>query len=166
MIQPAHRVLLLLMCLAALCGSGYAQTEKTITIRMLDSKTGLLIATSNFLVRVNHEETVHGDWVKQNEDGTGKLTLPGDADVVSLRATYESAMYTYSNCDADKDRPSSEQAPSPDPVSYTHLDQRLATERSERRADRHTQCADRHQNLRRAQPERPCDCLLYTSRCV
>ncbi len=114
MIQPAHRVLLLLMCLAALCGSGYAQTEKTITIRMLDSKTGLLIATSNFLVRVNHEETVHGDWVKQNEDGTGKLTLPGDADVVSLRATYESAMYTYSNCDADKDRPSSEQAPSPD----------------------------------------------------
>jgi hypothetical protein len=113
-IQPAHRVLLLLMCLAALCGSGYAQTEKTITIRMLDSKTGLLIATSNFLVRVNHEETVHGDWVKQNEDGTGKLTLPGDADVVSLRATYESAMYTYSNCDADKDRGSAEHAPSPD----------------------------------------------------
>jgi hypothetical protein len=114
MVQPAHRVFLLLLCMAALCGSVYAQTEKTVTIRMLDSKTGLLIATSDFQVRVNHEATVHGDWVKLNEEGTGKLTLPNDADVVSIHATYDGAMYIYTNCDAVKDRGSSQRVASPD----------------------------------------------------
>jgi len=107
-------VFLLLLCMAALCGSVYAQTEKTVTIRMLDSKTGLLIATSDFQVRVNHEATVHGDWVKLNEEGTGKLTLPNDADVVSIHATYDGAMYIYTNCDAVKDRGSSQRVASPD----------------------------------------------------
>jgi len=114
MVQPAHRVFLLLACLAAFCGSVCAQTEKTVTIRMLDSRTGLLIATADFLVRVNHEPTVHGDWVKQNEEGTGKLTLPNDADVISIHATYNSAMSIYANCDAVKDRGTSERAASPD----------------------------------------------------
>ena len=120
MVQAAHRVFPLLLCMAALCGSVFAQTEKTVTIRMLDSKTGLLIATSGFLVRVNHGQVVHGDWVKQNEDGTGKLRLPSDAEVVSIHATYDGAMYVYANCDADKDRGSSVRAASPDrwyPVS-------------------------------------------------
>ena len=73
---------LFLLCLAALLGSARAQPDKTITLRMLDSKTGLLIATSNFLVRVNHLEEVHADWVKQSEDGTGSLTLPANTEVV------------------------------------------------------------------------------------
>ena len=59
-----------------LCGCLFAQSEKTITIRMLDGKTGKPIEASGFLVRVDHEQTVHADWVVQNEDGTGKLTLP------------------------------------------------------------------------------------------
>ena len=91
-----------------------AEDSKTITVRMLDSKTGVLIATSNFLVRVNHLEAVHGDWAHQNEDGTGKVTLPADADLLSIHATYESATLTYVNCDADKDRASAEHAASPD----------------------------------------------------
>ena len=110
----ARHLFLLLLCLAALCGPARAQTDKTITIRMLDSKTGLLISTSNFLVRINHLEQVHGNWVKQNEDGTGRLTLPADAEVVSIRATYDSATLTYVNCDADKDRGSADHAASPD----------------------------------------------------
>jgi hypothetical protein len=101
-------------CLAACCGSLNAQTEKTVTIRMLDSKSGLLIASSNFLVRINHQEAPHGDWVHQNEDGTGKLTLPADADVISIHATYESATLIYANCDADKERGSAEHAAQPD----------------------------------------------------
>lgn len=99
-----------LACLIVLSPSLQAQTEKTIAVRMLDGKTGILIATSSFLVRVNHQETEHGDWIHQNEDGTGKLTLPADAQELSIHATYEHAMLTYVNCDADKDRGSSEHA--------------------------------------------------------
>jgi carbohydrate-selective porin OprB len=100
--------------MAALCGSVYAQAQKTITIRMLDSRSGKLIATSNFLVRVDHEQTAHANWVTQNEDGTGKLTLPIDATALSVRATYDSTTSFYVNCDADNDHGFSDRAPSPD----------------------------------------------------
>jgi hypothetical protein len=95
------RVLALLLCMAAFCGSLCAQADKTITLRMLDAKTGKLIGTSYFLIRINHEETVHADWVMQNESGTGKLTLPGNAQVLAIQATYDSATQYYVNCDSD-----------------------------------------------------------------
>ncbi|MGO9317018.1 MAG: hypothetical protein ACLPXT_01490 [Terracidiphilus sp.] len=114
MVQQTRRVLNLLLCITAFCGSLCAQTEKTITIRMLDSKSGKLIATSSFLVRINHQQTVHGNWVLQNEDGTGKLTVPGDAALLSVRATYDSSTSVYANCDANKDTGSSYQGPSLD----------------------------------------------------
>ena len=79
MVRRTLGMLTLLLCAAALCGSLSAQTEKTITIRMLDSRTGHLIATSDFLVRINHEETVHPNWVRQNEDGTGNILTSGVA---------------------------------------------------------------------------------------
>jgi len=103
-----------MVCLGVYCGSVCAQTGQTVTVRMLDSKTGLLIATSNFLVRINHQEEQHGDWVRQNEDGTGSLALPARAEVVSIHATYESATLVYANCDAEKDRGSAERAASLD----------------------------------------------------
>jgi hypothetical protein len=112
--QRISRLVLLMACMAAVCGSVSAQTQSTITLRMIDIRTGMLIASSNFLVRVNHQQTEHGDWVTQNEDGTGKLTLPANTEVVSIHATYDSATLIYANCDADKDRGSSEKAPAPD----------------------------------------------------
>ena len=67
---PVRRVFLLFVFfVAALCGQLRAQSEKTITIRMIDTRTGVLIASSNYLVRINHQEEVHGNWVKQGEDG-------------------------------------------------------------------------------------------------
>jgi hypothetical protein len=107
---PRNSFLLALLCLAAFGGFVFAQTPALITVRMLDSKTGLLIATSNYLVRINHQQEAHGDWIRQNEDGTGKLTVPADARVLSIHATYESATLVYVNCDADKDRGSAEHA--------------------------------------------------------
>ena len=101
MVARFHRLFLLLVLVATLCGSICAQTEKTITVRMLDSRTGMLIASSNYLVRINHQQTAHGDWIVKNEDGSGNLTLPADAEVVSIHATYESATLIYANCDAD-----------------------------------------------------------------
>jgi hypothetical protein len=108
---PVRRVFLLFVFfVAALCGQLRAQSEKTITIRMIDTRTGVLIASSNYLVRINHQETEHGDWVTKNEDGSGNLTLPADADVLLIRATYERATLVYANCDADKDRGSADHA--------------------------------------------------------
>ena len=111
MIRQAHRALFFVLCLAAICGSLHAQGDKTVTIRMLDSRTGILIASSDYLVRINQQETVHGNWVVKNEDGSGKLTLPADAMTVSIRATYDSNTVMYVNCDAAKDTGSSEHAP-------------------------------------------------------
>lgn len=108
------RAFLILFCIAALCGAMPAQTDRAITVRMVDSRSGLLIATNSFLVRMNHLEAVHGDWVRQNEDGTGNLTLPADATVISIHATYESATQVYVNCDTNKDRGSSDHAANPD----------------------------------------------------
>jgi hypothetical protein len=59
---------------------------------------------SGFLVRINRQDTVHADWVKISEDGPVKLTLPADATVVSIRATYDSAMSTYANCDSAREK--------------------------------------------------------------
>ena len=122
----------LLLCMAAVGGSARAQSEKTITIRMLDAKTGLPIESSSFLVQINHQKTVHPDWVQQSEDKTEKsqdedntgtprnkkskktppvedksvtLKLPADATAVLIHATYDSALRTYINCDAAKDKP-------------------------------------------------------------
>jgi hypothetical protein len=108
MVCRAPRLFLLFVCIALVCGPAIAQN--TITIRMLDSKTGRLIATSNFLVRINHLQESHGDWVKQSEDGTGSLALSANAEVISVHATYDSATHIYANCDADKDRGTAEHA--------------------------------------------------------
>jgi hypothetical protein len=114
MAVKSHRVFVIAVCLAAFCLTICAQTEKTITVRMLDNRTGLLIASSNYLVRINHQQEDHGDWIVKNEDGSGNLTLPANAELVSIHATYEAATLIYVNCDADKDRGSAEHAPSQD----------------------------------------------------
>jgi hypothetical protein len=114
MILPARRFFVLFVCLAARCGPGLAQTPKTVTVRMLDTRSGIVIATTNYLVRINHQQTEHGDWITKNEDGTGKLILPPEAEVVSIHATYDAATMIYVNCDSDKDRGSAERAAPPD----------------------------------------------------
>jgi hypothetical protein len=67
---------------------------------MLSNKTGKLIETSHFLIRVDREQTVHANWVTQNEDGTGKLTLPQNASLLLVQATFDSAELVYINCDS------------------------------------------------------------------
>ena len=104
MLRPALRVPLLLFCAAFLVPTWHAQTSHTITIRILDSKTARPVVPTNFLVRINHQKTVHADWVVLNEDRTATLTLPADATVVTMQATYDSAMQIYVNCDTMKDK--------------------------------------------------------------
>ncbi|MGD0095816.1 MAG: hypothetical protein ABSB60_04935 [Terracidiphilus sp.] len=92
--------LILLLSMAALCGSLLAQTEKTITIRMLDGKTGKPMPVSGYVVRVDHDPTVHADWVMPGGDGSAKLTVPANAKVLSVQGTYDASMQLYFNCDS------------------------------------------------------------------
>jgi hypothetical protein len=111
MLRPNLRLPLLLLCATLLAPAGHAQTAGTITIRILDSKTARPVAVTNFLVRINHQPANHADWVRQNEDRTATLTVPADANVVSIQATYDSAMQIFVNCDSmlqDKQNPQSQ----------------------------------------------------------
>lgn len=103
MVRQALRVLQPLLCMAAFCGVLYAQAPKTITLRMIDGKSGRLIATTDFIVRIDHQETIHANWVTLNDDGTGKLTLPADASQLSIRASYDSSTSLFVNCDSNND---------------------------------------------------------------
>jgi len=94
----------LLFCMAALCGSICAQTGQTITIRVVDGKTGKPLVAAGFLVRINHEETVHANWSVVNEDGTGKVTLPEGALLLSIHVTYEETTQTYVNCESASEK--------------------------------------------------------------
>lgn len=100
MLSRTHRGMILLFCMAVFCGTLSAQTQKTITLRMLYARSGKLIATTHFLVRINHEKASHGNWVELNEDGTGKLSLPANATEITVQATYDSATETFVNCDS------------------------------------------------------------------
>lgn len=95
---------LLLVCAAFLAPAWNAQTAKTVTIRILDGKSARPVAVTNFLVRINHQPTIHADWVHQNEDRSATLTVPADAAVVTIQATYDSAMQIFVNCDSALDK--------------------------------------------------------------
>jgi len=69
---------------------------------MLDWRTGHIIASSDFLVQVNHQPTQHADWVTENDDGSGRLPLPADASVIQVHGKYNSSMSLYINCDSEK----------------------------------------------------------------
>jgi hypothetical protein len=77
-----------------------AQTGNTITLRMMDAKTGKMISTTDFLVQINHQQSVHADWVQLNDDGSGKLTLPPDASLILIHGKYDNSMSIYVNCDS------------------------------------------------------------------
>ena len=99
----AIRTLVGLLCAAVLCASLHAQSENTIRIRLLDGKTGLPVKASNYLVRIDHHDTAHNEWVHMNDDGTVTVTLPPDAREISVKATYDMSTETYINCEIAKE---------------------------------------------------------------
>jgi hypothetical protein len=101
--MPSIRSFAGVLCAVAFCASLHAQTENTIHIRLLDGKTGLPVKASNYLVRIDHHDTAHNDWVHMNDDGTVIVTLPSDAREIAVKATYDYSTQTYVNCDAAKE---------------------------------------------------------------
>jgi len=104
-VRSLHRLLLLMALMTAVCGYCQVPATKTITLRMMDAKTGSMISTSDFLIRIDHQEDEHGNWVKLNEDGSGKLTLPADAVIVAVSGKYNMTTNLYVNCDSVRDKP-------------------------------------------------------------
>jgi hypothetical protein len=101
--MPAIRTLTRLACVTVFCLSVHAQTVNTISIRLLDGKTGLPITPSNILPKVDHHDTVRNEWVRMDDDGTMRVMVPADAKELSLKATYNQSMDTYVNCDVAKE---------------------------------------------------------------
>ena len=92
-----------LLLTTVLCASLPAQSGNTIHIRLLNGKTGLPVKADNYMVRIDHLETVHNEWVHINDDGSVTVTLPADAKEIAVKATYSLAIDTYINCDAAKE---------------------------------------------------------------
>ena len=88
--------------LIVICQSVSAQATTAITLRILDGKSGQRITPTGFLVRFDHQSSAHNEWVRPNEDGTAQLTLPNEASVFMIHATYDSSTEIYLNCDAVK----------------------------------------------------------------
>ena len=83
--------MLLLALMTAFCASLHAQDlhtsdPKSITVRVLDGRTGHTVSPTGFQVRIDHLKAVHGDWVKQNEDGSGELIVPSDTSMIRARS--------------------------------------------------------------------------------
>jgi hypothetical protein len=102
MARPWFWTLALLFLISIVCQTVSGQAARTITVRILDGKTGQRITPTGFLIRVDHQSSAHNDWVRQNEDGTAQLTLPPDVSLLLIRATYDSSTEIYLNCDAVK----------------------------------------------------------------
>jgi hypothetical protein len=93
---------LVLLALIVPAGSvAQPQPAKTITIRMIDSKTLKLIKTTDFLIQINHQQDMHANWVESNDDGSGRMTVPDEAKLIFIQAKYDNSMSIYVNCDTE-----------------------------------------------------------------
>jgi hypothetical protein len=89
---------------AAICPRLPAQTGKTISILMLDAKTGKPVIPSNYMVRIDHHDAIRNDRLELNDDGSGQVTVPAGASFFSVQGTYDQSTYIYINCDAGKEK--------------------------------------------------------------
>jgi hypothetical protein len=100
---PARLFLALFLTLilaAPVCPPLHAQATHSVTILMLDGKTGKPIVPSNFLVRIDHLNAVHSEWISINDEGLGEVTVPAQTKYLSVQGAYNNSMDTYVNCDA------------------------------------------------------------------
>jgi hypothetical protein len=92
---------------ASLTNSLHAQTApagKTITIRMYDARSGRQLVPSNFLVRLDHQEDIHNEALRIDDDGTGQITVPAGSSFLAVQGTFDNSMEIYFNCDAGMEK--------------------------------------------------------------
>ncbi len=97
----ATRGAIVLACALFLPGLAAAQTGPTITIRILDGKTGEPINPSNLLIRVDRKDEPNNEGLKLNGADPATAVLPPSATLLSVQGAYNASMDVYINCDAD-----------------------------------------------------------------
>jgi hypothetical protein len=89
------------LILALACaGPLHAQTAHTVTVLMLDGKTGQPIIPSNFIVRFDHLNAIRNDAVTVDDGGVAHVLVPAGATYLAVQGTYDNSMNLYINCDA------------------------------------------------------------------
>jgi hypothetical protein len=106
-LPTAAAVVLAIAFAAALSGTLLAQSPKTITILMLDGKTGKPLVPDNYMVRIDHLNQLHNEALKVNDDGSGKVTVPDSASFLAVQGTYHGSIEIYVNCDAGMEKDTS-----------------------------------------------------------
>jgi hypothetical protein len=102
--------LFLLLWFTVIGGTVNGQTDRNITIRMLDSKTGQPITTSElqFWVGTSLESAktagISPRSVRPDKDGNAEIILPAADSFITVHAQYGKARWGYVNCDRLKDR--------------------------------------------------------------
>jgi hypothetical protein len=96
-------ILSLLVAVAVLSGFLSAQTKKTITIRILDSKTGNPITISEFQIFIKNPIRGTNEYIRSNRDGVRELDIKDETDVIRIYAP--NPPWAYVSCDCVKDNP-------------------------------------------------------------
>ncbi len=91
----------LLACALLLSSLAAAQAGPTVTIRILDGKTGEPINPTNLLIRVDHRDEPYNEGLKLNGADPATAVLPPGATLLSVQGAYSESMDIYVNCDAD-----------------------------------------------------------------
>lgn len=79
------RAFLALALATGLSGLLHAQAGQTVTILMLDGKTGKPLVPNNYIVRFDHLNAIHNEALQLNDDGSGKVTIPANASFFQSR---------------------------------------------------------------------------------
>ncbi|HTW81189.1 MAG TPA: hypothetical protein VME23_16690 [Terracidiphilus sp.] len=93
-----------LLILAAAASSLPAQTGPTISIRILDGRTGEPVKPSNLLIRVDHKDDLQNTGLTLNGDQPATAVLPADAKLLSVQGTYNASIDIFLSCDSNEGR--------------------------------------------------------------
>jgi hypothetical protein len=104
MAKPTIRTLATSAGMIAACACLLGQGGNTFTLKLMEGKNGEPVTPSNYVVRVDHQNAEHIEWVRMNDDGTAVVTIPADAKLISVEATYDSSTETYINCESAKEK--------------------------------------------------------------
>lgn len=77
-----------------------AQQPRTLTIIMVDGKTGKPIIPSNLIVRFDYLNEVHNTSTAIDDEGVARVLIPDNAKFISVQGTFNNSMDIYVNCDA------------------------------------------------------------------
>ena len=77
-----------------------AQERKTITIIMVDGKTGKPIKPDNYIIRFDYHDATRNEVLRLDDEGVGTVYLPVESKMIAVQGTYHASMNIYVNCDA------------------------------------------------------------------